>query len=286
MLNIGLERFAWERPRGRKKGFVWEGEGNEARLVRIPGVAFENYYPHSGLYRDFADLAETKEATLQFANKYGSLEVVEPPPVNQVMYGRWWGDWLLTIQWMKKMVALADAVQAGDLAAIRDALGPLKADFDSGHLLALGEIPEAIRDPYRLAPDDVAKVASTVIYQPAVFSLNWVPEATWNPRTKSVDARLKFHSIRGFMYVQLCISMIQRRQFQQCKVCGKWFQLAPGVGRADKTTCSPSCRFISYRRRKQQAVELYAKGKSIKEIAKKLGSEVNKVKQWVSKAKE
>jgi hypothetical protein len=286
MLNIGLERFAWERPKGRKKGFVWEVGGDEARLLRIPGVAFENYYPHPGLYRDFAGLPETKEAALQFANKYGSLEFVELPPVNEVLFGRHWGDWLLTIRWMKKMVVLADAVQAGDLAAIRDALGPLEAAFETGELTILGGIDEAIRDPYRLAPDDVAKVASAVLYQPAVLSLNWVPEAIWNPKTKSVDARLKFHGIRGFMYAQLCISMIERRHFQQCKVCGKWFQLAPGVGRADKTTCSASCRFISYRRRKKLAVELHGKGKSIKEIAKKIGSDSATVKQWVSKAKE
>jgi hypothetical protein len=293
MLTLALEQFTWQRPAGRKKGFAWEGKGDVMRLVRIPDVPLEDYQPHGGLYRDFAGLLITPEAVLRFANQYGYLKLVGRPAVDEISedeisYGRFNEDWVKPIREMKEMVALADAVASGDLAAIRAALGPRSIldreamgceQFDRE--LNQGKTP----DPKHLPPNEVVTVAARRLYYPLPDCVDWYPEATWNAKTKSVHVRLKYWGLREFMYGQLCLSLIEGRQFQQCTACGKWFQLAPSVNRADRTTCSSSCRFIAYRRRRRRAVELHGKGWSIKKIAKEIGSDISKVKQWVSKPK-
>lgn len=289
MLTLALEDFTWDRPAGRKKGYEWVGEGETMRLVPIPGVPFENYQPHAGLYREFAGLREAPEDVLRFANRYGSLEAVHYPDVGESSHGRFTHYWLWWIRSMKSMVALADAVSAGDLAAIRRALGPLsRLDQDASeceritHDLIHGKDP----DPEQLAPDEVARVAAARLWQPVLESLSAFPAARWNQKKKSVDVRLKYWGLREFMYGQLCIALVQGRKFQQCAACGRWFQLAPGVNRADRSSCSASCRFTLYRRRKQQAQRLHEQGKTVRQIAKEVGSTVEIVRKWITRAKE
>lgn len=285
MLTLTFEDFAWERPAGRKKGFAWEGTGEAMRLVRLPGVAFKTYQPHSGLYREFAGLQETPKSIVRFANRYGSLGEVSRPDMGEVSHGRFTEDWLARIRRMRLTVALADAVGAGELAAIRKALVALFL-LDQAVLegdLLLGEVMRGANpDPRRLTPDEVAMVAARRLYYPLRGCLDLHAAATWNSRKKSVDVRLRYWGIWEFMYAQMCIALVQGWKFQQCVACGKWFQLSPGVNRADRSSCSPSCRFTLYRRRKQQAQGLHEEGKTPKQIAREVGSSVETIKNWLS----
>lgn len=290
MLTLSFEWFEWDRPAGRKKGFAWEGEGEVLRMVQVPGVRFEKYQPPTGLYRELAALPEEPEAILRFANRYGSLgsSLRQLPDAPEFSEDRL-TEWLDAVRWFRERVSLADAVAEGDLAAIREALAPLagRASFELEcdevmHERVFGKIS----DPNRLSPDGVAQAVAAVLYQPISEAMDWCPAASWNAKTKAVEVRLKPWGIWEFMYVQLCDSLVSGRHYQQCKACGKWFQLAPGVGRADKTTCSPSCRFTRYRQRRRRALELHSKGWSAKKIAKELGSEVGKVEEWLSKGKD
>jgi hypothetical protein len=273
MLTFGLEDFTWKRPAGRKKGFALEGSGDLIRFCSVPDVQLESYQPSKGLYREFACLSATPAAVLAFANRYGLLEQEYCPTEND-MSQVWVSDWLREIRGMKRMVALADAVSAGDLAAIRIALGQRIVDRT---------FTERVIDPKGLSANEVAELAVSQLYIPLSFtSFNFCPTATWNSRTLSVDIRWNYLNLNQFMSWQMYISLIKGRRFQQCKACEKWFQLSPGVNRADRATCSPSCRFTLYRRRKQHAFQLREVGWSIKRIAKEVGSTVDKVKQWLA----
>jgi len=99
-----------------------------------------------------------------------------------------------------------------------------------------------------------------------------------------VELRLKHADLLGFMFYQLGHALIGGRRFQQCVVCGKWSLLAPGVNRADRTTCSGYCRLRRYRQRRAKAEELHRRGWSPKKIAKEIGSDVSKVEKWLSQA--
>ncbi len=108
--------------------------------------------------------------------------------------------------------------------------------------------------------------------------LVWPRGAAW-PRLLNAPAGLL-----DALSLQFALSAADRdRGFHigYCIRCGKRIEYAPGVNRADKTTCSDSCRSLLYRRRKKQAASMQAEGKTVKEIAEALGSDTNTVKGWI-----
>jgi hypothetical protein len=58
------------------------------------------------------------------------------------------------------------------------------------------------------------------------------------------------------------------------------------MNRANKLTCGNKCRQAAHRQRRQRAQELQEAGKTIKQIASELGSNVESVKRWLQKRKE
>src|SRR5215468_1509750 len=120
MLQLIFDDFRWQRPRSRKKGFRWQGAGEDPHLIRVPGAAFDPYPPHPGIFRDYADLEPTLEAVLHFANRYGTL--CERLEFNAFAY------WRKGIQQMKQLVELSDAVTQSDWKQIPRALEPFLAD--------------------------------------------------------------------------------------------------------------------------------------------------------------
>jgi len=66
-----------------------------------------------------------------------------------------------------------------------------------------------------------------------------------------------------------------RMRVQQYVSCGKRFELLPRVNRADKQTCSQTCRTRVYRQRKQRALALYAEGKTARAIARELEAKLD-----------
>ena len=118
---------------GRKRGFAWDGTGEDARLVRVPGAAFAPYRPHPGIFRDFAGLDQTPAAILTFANHYGALR--HRPELEPLAF------WRKGIQHMAELVRLGDAVAAGDRKGLAAALGPFLADAslaDAADIRAIG----------------------------------------------------------------------------------------------------------------------------------------------------
>jgi hypothetical protein len=289
MLTFAFDEFTAQRPKDRKRGFIWEERSDDLHLIHMPGCSFETYEPAPGLYREFASLPADPDAVLRFVNKYGP-EAVKCEEIefnaDEVVYNasRFKRDWLPQISEMGHMVDLADAIQDGELKAMRKAVASLLPYWRTEALPGWQEQVQG------MTANEVATAAVRRLYasprKPSEYDLS----ATWNQTRKSVQVGLVFPhrgiapgSLRDFMSGQLFLSLLSGRKYQRCTTCDKWFQLAPGVGRADKTACSDSCRFMAYRRRRQRALELHAEGWSIKRIAKEIGSDVGKVKEWVSK---
>jgi hypothetical protein len=59
-------------------------------------------------------------------------------------------------------------------------------------------------------------------------------------------------------------------------------RIASGVNRADKQTCSQTCRTRLYRQRKERAVVLHAQGKTARAIGRELDAKVDAVTKWIT----
>jgi hypothetical protein len=93
------------------------------------------------------------------------------------------------------------------------------------------------------------------------------------------------------MVCQLAVAVHGAWPFQECDHCHKHFRLAPGVNRADRRTCSATCKQYLYHHRVARASELYAQGRTFRQIVQELNvkpqgskSSIAIVKTWVQKS--
>jgi hypothetical protein len=277
VLEVAFE-FVWERP-AKRKGFAWEEtDAGDTRLVRVEGAPFEHYQPLkecTGLFRTFAGLSPDPAALLGFANRYGAL-------------GAGWDDlalWREGIARMKALVVAWDALAAENWDALRSVLSKLpKALFQPG------------TDAKHASPGELVNAGVHLLYHEVAGRLfGWTfgawsrqrePPVVWHRQAKRLVLKLVPPSLMDAMGLQLADAIQGNKRYRSCEACGRWFELAPGRARADRQTCSTSCRVKLYRVRQQQARDLHGKGWSIKRISKELGSDVSTVKKWLSKHKE
>jgi hypothetical protein len=152
--------------------------------------------------------------------------------------------------------------------------------------------PEVLR---RFSPGSVVGPAQYYLQRLINHSLRSAvsPSLLWSlPRRRSAEARpaprtlgLYFvpESLLGYMWLQLAEAVTARTRFRRCKVCGTWMLLAArGEGsRISRLTCSNTCRMRLYQERMEQAAQLFAKGKTVEQIARTLVAEPNRVRRWV-----
>jgi len=277
MLTIDLETFVWERPKSRRKGYAWQGSGDDMQLAPVPGVRFEKYRLErkksaasaAGLFRTFADVEETPGAILEFANRFGSLrERLEFCPLSV---------WKQQIALMRQQVQLQDALDAGDWKAVRDNLARFR--FDVPSVMA---VQEKLAGGKMVLPDELVNAAVSRLVFPVVNTLKYLEwEGVLDKKT--VQLRLKHPDLQNFLWFQFGHALIGGLGFDQCRVCKTWFRIDPKVSRADRITCSDSCRFQRYRQRMRRAAELNAQGWPVKKIAKELATDTNSIKTWIQK---
>jgi hypothetical protein len=97
-----------------------------------------------------------------------------------------------------------------------------------------------------------------------------------------IELEIVGFDLLGALHLQLMDCICQRKQYRDCGHCGRPFELAPEFNRSDRLYCSDNCRVKSAYRRKKRAIAMRAAGKTLREIAKEVGSDVPTVKKWVS----
>jgi hypothetical protein len=110
----------------------------------------------------------------------------------------------------------------------------------------------------------------------------------WDQRRRQPEFRIRPTSLLGAICLQMALAIDRGPGCKtgRCAFCSRRFLLAPGTSRADRATCSDSCRVRLHKRRRQAARELNAAGKSVKEIAKELNSDTKAVRGWLKGDKE
>ena len=226
--------------------------------------------------------------------------------------------WRAGVAWFRYAVDLWDAAQAGDGAALSSLLEvsdeagasrvrPVGADFvdeDLPRPFTRWQHPSALGPRARLVLDDGLSLGRTDPGRPvpradlasAAFGLcmylvNDALEGCveyrlrWDRQLRRPVGVAEPQDLWGAMLLQFSFAIGGDKKYQKCPVCGRWFELAPGVNRANRVTCSASCRTRGSRLRQEEAMRLYAEGKSPREIVEATGARAESVRAWIRQAK-
>jgi hypothetical protein len=107
-------------------------------------------------------------------------------------------------------------------------------------------------------------------------------QLSWNAASKGGEVHAVPKNLFAAMCLQFALALAGNKNYLRCVSCGKWFELLPGVNRADKQTCSQTCRTRVYRQRKERAMALHAQGKTARAIARELDAKVDVVTKWIT----
>jgi hypothetical protein len=97
--------------------------------------------------------------------------------------------------------------------------------------------------------------------------------------------RTQVDTLMVAMKLQLVLSIVEHKHYRTCEQCQKPFEVTPQVNRSDRIYCSDNCRVKAYQRRRKQAIALRHAGRTLREIAKAVGSDMATVKKWVEEEK-
>ena len=114
------------------------------------------------------------------------------------------------------------------------------------------------------------------------------PKLLWNVRhNRPHDLALYFvpEDLLGAVWLQFAEVINGNRPLRQCATCKTWIVISPeGIGkRSNRFTCSNACRMKVYYGRQMEARRLDRLGLSIREIAKILKADHQRVRQWVER---
>ena len=107
------------------------------------------------------------------------------------------------------------------------------------------------------------------------------PALYWAVKCKRWENQTCPNSLCGAVWWQLSQAVLSDKRLKQCRECGRFFEVSGGGGRPDKELCSSACRSRGYRLRQDRARAMHTAGRTFKEIAAELSSDVKTVKGWV-----
>ena len=196
--------------------------------------------------------------------------------------------WTENIRLLRALIAVWESIGQGRKAVARYAEFSLQ---DGNQTIVLKDEDGPIGDSIRF--DKASKVTIEVAAEHALIdaiakrvryanSISLYPPESIHSRKLAIVPR----SLRDAIWLQFGLAVLENKKYRSCEICGKPFEVSPGVGRTNKTLCSPACKARAHRQRRDQALALAKKGVSAKDIAQRLGSQLSAVKKWIAEKKE
>jgi hypothetical protein len=93
-------------------------------------------------------------------------------------------------------------------------------------------------------------------------------------------------SLRDAIWLHFALAVIGHKKYGACDVCGKPYEISPQVARTNRTLCSAACKARAHRQRRDLAIKLAAEGRTPRQIAKQVGSQLSTVQKWLTEKKE
>jgi hypothetical protein len=284
--HIAVEGYKWEKEEpkpgpnsGSSRQNPTDDEVIDEELIYLVPVSwrFRAYAPleeFSGLFRTFAQTIPNEEGILDFANRHGNLgaeldarmKMEDPPEPPEECKTReeqeeWYVEeaknwrrvdslerWIKEIEQMQKCVNLWDKAQLGEVRdrSMQDVQGIINFELSSENVMVrFGQ----------------------------------------NRKLGGLGLQVIPKSLLGALWLQFALAVGGNKKYRACGTCGQWFELSPDIARTTKHFCSDACRSRAYRGRKERAQLLAAEGKSLKDIAEQLESEVKTVKGWLKQGR-
>ncbi|MHB1325673.1 MAG: hypothetical protein ACYC0L_05625 [Thermoleophilia bacterium] len=260
----------------------------------------------TNLFIKFANTSPEPEEILSFANQYGLLGGDIAVAVMRTGAfpgeGELLSSWQEEIKSMKQMWGLWSMAKDGDAEGLgrfihwdnQDCVfyygdpdyrpGQARKQGIPYSIIASKDDPELFK---RLQPGEHVVPAKYVVQQAVNEHLKKrvSPRVLWDVQKKPVELKL-FHepnSLIGALWLQFAQAIHGEKNFYYCDQCGAAFELdARLITRKSRKFCSNACRSKAQRERIEEALRLDEEGIKPAEIAKRLGSEIKTVKNWIA----
>jgi hypothetical protein len=288
--SVECFKFTWRRP-GPGSGFRWEQDRRHGwLLVGPPQDSWPEYEPlvrETGLFLTFARLDGSPDGFLRFANTYGRLGTYHTLGLER---GEPLYEWQPHHRWMRFLTDLHDACMRD-----RSALGKVVSWQGGDVLYRFPEIGAGAGETWRhrgqllrcpRGKDGLPLFRPGDLRGPALWFLayaldDWLTKlgalgrpvaarVVWSEERRRPQFVFGPGSLLGAMVCQFAAALHGAWPFQECANCHKFFRLEPGVNRANRLTCSHTCKQYLYNRRVKRAQELRAEGRTIPQIVRDL----------------
>jgi hypothetical protein len=267
-------------------GYLWKERQLDENTVVEPDIGpvkgwpvrrYEPLKDHTGLFYTFAETEPTEEGIISFANRYGLLG--------------------LSIELRNSItMPLEEAEQYGDpvdVNRLRDPseeygaeMGGYRSEEVALWKAQITFMRQAMATWDRLrrgsAGEQEVRRLQDIVDKQLLGSVS--------PRLESVqrgglELAVVPLTLRGVLWLQFAQAVSGNKEFRTCRTCREWFKVSPESARTNRQFCSEACRSRAYRGRKEQAQRLAAEGRSPKDIAAELGSDVKTVRGWIRRGK-
>ncbi len=304
--------FVWRRRRGKEPAFQWQSDSRHGWLLVGPPddqlAPYEPLVEETGLFLTFARLDGQRDGFLRFANEYGRLGTYYAFGPE---HGEPFDEWQRHQRWMGFLVELRT-----ECARDRPQLDPIVRWEGDDVVFSFPPIgtgqTETWRNRGQLRKTLLSKKETPLFRRSDLvglarwflhFAINdWLEELqNWG---KPIAARMVWSeqdgrpelvfgpsSLMGAMVGQLAAAVHGAWPFQECAWCHRFFRLQPGVNRANRLTCSNTCKQYLHNRRVERAKQLHAEGRPLRQIVKELQvkphgtkSSVAVVQGWLDRA--
>jgi hypothetical protein len=306
------ECFAFTgRRRQKGPGFRWERQTPVGTLLvgppqeRLP--AYEPLLEETGLFLTFAYLDGSQDDFLRFADTYGRLGTYHDFGPQR---GEPLDEWQRHHRWMRFLAELRSACLED-----RPALARIVSWEGDDVVYRFPKLGTGATETWRhrgfirLRPQNqkgLPLFQPGDLVGPALWFLghainewlqelqHWgqpvVPQVLWSEANSRPQLVFGPRTLLGAMVCQFAAALHGGWPFQECARCHKFFRLEPGVNRANRLTCSHTCKQYLYNRRVQRAGELRAAGRTVRQIVKELNvkprgkkSSIELVRSWIDR---
>lgn len=286
---------------------------DEPSLIEL-GENSRPYKPESDLFLKFASVdPDADQEMLRFANSYGLLgggpRWIAPEPKRKgtettAVTGELRSHWQEHLHGMKAAVTLWRAIEGEDSSVLAGCIrwrsrdhvtydwpssSELNTPWSTHATIAAPEINSHLLERFQYG--DVLKPARLYLQEVVNRSLAKLvaPQLLWKaPDRNEMGLYMVPNNLIGCLWLQLADAIAGFQKFRLCEneSCRKpMLVAAEGSGyRTNRKTCSNACRIKLYSNRKLEVRQLRDKKVSLREIAKRLDTEVDQIKRWIAKS--